>query len=202
MWRRNDWVIFISEDFLTNILAINLQHKCTKLMFAIRSDSGLGRMYYVPYTIDVFFIHFERGLLCWCFFLMLYSLGLYIYMPCHAMLYAVFIITVGNGNEVCQGHIIWQCGFFMWNNIVRNKNIETSKRMNETIKCFVIFRTSPSAYTMRKRYCFFSLSLSPVSLPNLCSILESIVQHMLLPIFQFSQLENKHIKCIHCMVSV
>lgn len=93
----------------------------------------------------------------------------------NAMLYAVFIITVGNGNEVCQGHIIWQCGFFMWNDIVRNKNIETSKRMNETIKCFVIFRTSPSAYTVRKRY-FFSLSLLlPISLPNLCSILTSIV---------------------------
>lgn len=62
MWRRNDWVIFIWEDFLSNISAINLKHKCTKLMCVCDLNCfwiGCTMYMCIRQRVCTFFIYFE-----------------------------------------------------------------------------------------------------------------------------------------------
>lgn len=108
---------------------------------------------------------------------------------CHAAM-PYLSLPLGNGNEVCQGHIIWQCGFFIRSNVM-SKNIRNIRRNRFVSSELLQVRAQCVVDTL--------LSLSLVSLPiRFYPDSQSRRSTCSCP-FSSSPLENNRIKCIQCV---
>lgn len=116
----------------------------------------------------------------------------------------IFIIAVGNGNEVCQGHIIWQCGFFIRRNVMSKimRRNDRTERTNRSASFQPLQVRAPCVVVMYFFYLLLLLLLRPYPFQfDILSGFTKPLQSTCSCPFSSSQLENNQIKCIQHSLS-